>query len=157
MSTGSTTLIDHKARAWLWLALFSLVAFAGNSVFCRLALKDGAIDPASFTVVRLASGALFLLLLIRVRRPVQAMGGSWRGGLALFLYAFLFSAAYLQLGAGAGALLLFGAVQITMFGFAWYKGEHITVRMLIGMVVAFAGLLVLLLPGAAAPPWPAPC
>lgn len=153
MSTGTTTLTDPKARAWVWPALFSLVAFAANSVFCRLALKDGAIDPASFTVVRLASGALFLLLLIRLRKPALAMGGSWRGGLALFLYAFLFSAAYLQLGAGAGALLLFGAVQITMFGFAWYKGEQITARMLLGMLIAFVGLLVLLLPGIAAPPF----
>jgi len=115
MSTGTTTLTDRKARAWLWPALFSLVAFAANSVFCRLALRDGAIDPASFTVVRLASGALFLLLLIRLRKPAVPQGGSWRGGLALFLYAFLFS-----------ALLLFGAVQITMFGFAAYKGERIT-------------------------------
>ncbi len=152
MSTGTTTLTDRKTSAWLWPALFSLVAFAANSVFCRLALKDGAIDPVSFTVVRLASGALFLLLLIRLRSPVHTMGGSWWGGLALFLYAFLFSAAYLQLGAGTGALLLFGAVQITMFGFAWYRGEHITVRMLLGMLIAFAGLLVLLLPGVSAPP-----
>lgn len=102
MSSGTTTLTDRKTRAWLWPALFSLVAFAANSVFCRLALKDGAIDPVSFTMVRLASGALFLLLLIRLRSPVHTMGGSWWGGLALFLYAFLFSAAYLQLGAGAG-------------------------------------------------------
>lgn len=152
MSTGTTTLDHRKARPWLWAALFSLVAFAANSVFCRLALKDGAVDPVSFTVLRLASGAAFLLLLIRLRRPALAIGGSWRGGLALFLYAFLFSAAYLQLGAGAGALLLFGAVQITMFGFAWYQGEHITARMLSGMLVAFAGLLLLLLPGASAPP-----
>jgi len=151
MSTGTTTLTDRKAKAWFWPALFSLMAFAANSVFCRLALKDGAIDPALFTVVRLAGGALFLLLLIRLRKPALGIGGSWRGGLALFLYAFLFSAAYLQLGAGAGALLLFGAVQITMFGFAWYKGERITARMLLGMLIAFAGLLVLLLPGAAAP------
>ncbi len=152
MSSGTTTLDNRKARPWLWAALFSLVAFAANSVFCRLALKDGAVDPVSFTVLRLASGAAFLLLLIRLRRPALAIGGSWRGGLALFLYAFLFSAAYLQLGAGAGALLLFGAVQITMFGFAWYKGEHITARMLSGMLVAFAGLMLLLLPGASAPP-----
>ncbi|HDS1820100.1 TPA: DMT family transporter [Pseudomonas putida] len=152
MSTGTTTLSDRKASAWRWPALFSLVAFAANSVFCRLALMDGAIDPASFTVVRLASGAVFLLLLLHLRKPALAMGGSWRGGLALFLYAFLFSAAYLQLGAGAGALLLFGAVQITMFGFAGYKGERITTRMLLGMLIAFVGLLVLLLPGAEAPP-----
>ncbi|MBA6130510.1 MULTISPECIES: DMT family transporter [Pseudomonas] len=153
MSTGTTSLAGHKARAWLWPALFSLVAFAANSVFCRLALKNGAIDPASFTVVRLASGAVFLLLLIRLRRPAQRMGGTWRAGLALCLYAFLFSAAYLQLSAGAGALLLFGAVQITMFGFAWCKGERISARGLLGMLIAFAGLLVLLLPGASAPPF----
>jgi len=90
MSTGTTTLTDRKAKAWFWPALFSLMAFAANSVFCRLALKDGAIDPALFTVVRLASGALFLLLLIRLRKPALGIGGSWRGGLALFFYAFSF-------------------------------------------------------------------
>ncbi|NIF29051.1 DMT family transporter [Pantoea sp. Tr-811] len=148
MSPRTTT--GHKS--WRWPALFSLVAFAANSIFCRLALRDGAIDAESFTLLRLASGAAFLLLLIRLRKPGQPLGGSWKGGLALFLYAYLFSVAYLQLGAGVGALVLFGAVQITMFAFAWLKGEHVSAPSLLGMLIAFAGLVVLLLPGAEAPP-----
>ncbi|MFJ4348961.1 DMT family transporter [Pseudomonas sp. NPDC089401] len=152
MSIRTTSSARHGNSAWLWPALFSLVAFAANSIFCRLALRDGAIDAESFTVLRLASGAAFLLLLMRLRRPGQALGGSWKGGLALYLYAYLFSVAYLQLGAGVGALVLFGAVQITMFAFAWLKRERLSPRTLLGMAIAFAGLVMLLLPGAEAPP-----
>lgn len=152
MSARTTTIAGHGKQSWLWPALFSLVAFAANSIFCRLALRDGAIDAESFTVLRLASGAAFLLLLMRLRKPGVVLGGSWKGGLALYLYAYLFSVAYLQLGAGVGALVLFGAVQITMFTFAWLKGERLSARTLLGMLIAFAGLVLLLLPGAEAPP-----
>jgi drug/metabolite transporter (DMT)-like permease len=152
MSVRSTTIAGQGNKSWLWPALFSLVAFAANSIFCRLALRDGAIDAESFTVVRLASGAVFLFLLLRLRKPGMALGGSWKGGLALYLYAYLFSVAYLQLGAGVGALVLFGAVQITMFAFAWLRGERLSARTLLGMLIAFAGLVLLLLPGAEAPP-----
>ncbi|MGJ7549128.1 DMT family transporter [Pseudomonas alloputida] len=152
MSARTTAIAGQGNKSWLWPALFSLVAFAANSIFCRLALRDGAIDAESFTVVRLASGAAFLLLLIRLRKPGMALGGSWKGGLALYLYAYLFSVAYLQLGAGVGALVLFGAVQITMFAFAWLRGERLSARTLLGMLIAFAGLVLLLLPGAEAPP-----
>ncbi|MBK3749193.1 DMT family transporter [Stutzerimonas balearica] len=148
---------NHKAvapswhQAWLWPALFSLLAFAANSIFCRLALTEGGIDPQSFTVVRLASGALFLWLLTHRRRSPSAASGSWKGGLALFLYAYLFSVAYVELGAGVGALILFGAVQLTMFAWAWLKGERVRANVLIGMLIAFAGLIALLLPGANTP------
>ncbi|MBO9547950.1 DMT family transporter [Pseudomonas sp.] len=152
MSARTTAIAGQGNKSWLWPALFSLVAFAANSIFCRLALRDGAIDAESFTVVRLASGAAFLLLLIRLRKPGMALGGSWKGGLALYLYAYLFSVAYLQLGAGVGALVLFGAVQITMFAVAWLRGERLSARTLLGMLIAFAGLVLLLLPGAEAPP-----
>ncbi|MFJ4064599.1 DMT family transporter [Pseudomonas sp. NPDC089996] len=152
MSVRTTAIAGQGKQFWLWPALFSLVAFAANSIFCRLALRDGAIDAESFTVVRLASGAVFLLLLMRLRKPGVALGGSWKGGLALYLYAYLFSVAYLQLGAGVGALVLFGAVQITMFAFAWFRGERLSARTLLGMLIAFAGLVLLLLPGAEAPP-----
>ncbi|GLO45001.1 hypothetical protein PPUN109347_15640 [Pseudomonas putida] len=134
MSTGATTRADRKA--WVWPALFSLVAFAANSVFCRLALKDGAIDPASFTVVRLTSGALFLLLLLRLRKPALAMGGSWRGGLALFLYAFLFSAATLQLSVPVIAAL--GGVGLI--------GEPLSLRLLVACVVVLGGIALALAP-----------
>lgn len=150
---------DDKQRAaspaarqpWLWPALFSMLAFAANSLFCRLALSSGAIDAESFTAVRLASGAAFLLLLLARRQPRRPAGGSWKGGLALFLYAYLFSVAYLELGAGVGALILFGAVQISMFALAWLGGERFERRVLLGMLVAFAGLVALLLPGANSP------
>ncbi|PVZ42630.1 DMT family transporter [Pseudomonas sp. CC120222-01a] len=152
MSARTTAIAGQGNKSWLWPALFSLVAFAANSIFCRLALRDGAIDAESFTMVRLASGAVFLLLLMRLRKPGMALGGSWKGGLALYLYAYLFSVAYLQLGAGVGALVLFGAVQITMFAVAWLRGERLSARTLLGMLIAFAGLVLLLLPGAEAPP-----
>lgn len=152
MSVRSTAVANQGNKSWRWPALFSLMAFAANSIFCRLALRDGAIDAESFTVVRLASGAAFLLLLLRLRKPGRVLGGSWKGGLALYLYAYLFSVAYLQLGAGVGALVLFGAVQITMFAFAWLRGERLSARTLLGMLIAFAGLVLLLLPGAEAPP-----
>lgn len=143
---------EGNRNSWLWPALFSVLAFAANSIFCRLALINGDIDAQSFTAIRLSSGALFLLCLLKLRRPAQAIGGSWQGGLALFVYAYLFSIAYVQLGAGVGALILFGTVQITMFSFAWIKGEHFKARVLLGMLLAFAGLVALLMPGANTPP-----
>lgn len=113
---------------------------------------SGDIDPESFTAVRLLSGGLFLFLLIKLRQPGKALGGSWKGGLFLFLYAYLFCLAYLQIGAGTGALILFGAVQITMFIFGWLMGESPRLRVILGMLVAFTGLLILLLPDEEAPP-----
>src|SRR5688572_18218496 len=95
------------------LTAASLVAFAGNSLLCRLALAAGEIDAASFTAVRLASGALALAVLALGRRR-EGRAGSWGSALALFVYAAPFSFAYLRLGAGMGALILFGAVQATM-------------------------------------------
>lgn len=141
----------RNRHTWIWPAIFSLLAFAANSIFCRLALMNGSIDPESFTAIRLISGAAFLLLLLRLRKPSRPLGGSWKGGLSLFLYAYLFSAAYVELGAGVGALILFGTVQITMFAFSWIKGERFQARVMIGMLIAFSGLIALLLPGADTP------
>ncbi len=138
--------------SWGFPAAISLLAFAANSILCRLALEGGNIDPESFTAIRLVSGALFLVCLIRLRQPVTALGGSWGGGLSLFFYAYLFSLAYLELEAGAGALILFGAVQITMFVFGWLKGEFLRLQVVLGMLVGFTGLVVLLLPSDNAPP-----
>lgn len=139
------------SASWIGPALFALLAFAANSIFCRLALVHGDIDAHSFTAVRLLSGAVFLFCLVRLRQPGKPLGGSWKGGLALFLYAWLFSIAYVELGAGVGALILFGAVQITMFAWSWLKGDRVQARVLAGMLIAFAGLVALLLPGANAP------
>ena len=148
-TTGSASL--PAPTTWIGPAAFALLAFAANSIFCRMALVHGDIDAHAFTAVRLLSGTLFLFCLLRLRQPGKDVGGTWKGGLALFLYAWLFSIAYVQLGAGVGALILFGAVQITMFAFSWFKGDRIRARVLAGMLIAFAGLVALLVPGANAP------
>ncbi|MBY5990938.1 DMT family transporter [Ferrimonas balearica] len=130
--------------------LAALIAFAGNSVLCRLALADGSIDAASFTMVRLVSGVLTLWLLLVGRAPVANARGSWWGGLTLFVYAIAFSYAYLALETGTGALILFGAVQITMILAALRQGSLGHWQWL-GLALAFAGLVVLLSPGLHAP------
>nr|WP_314872777.1 DMT family transporter [uncultured Pseudomonas sp.] len=139
-------------RSLLLPILLSLLAFAANSVFCRLALRDGAIDATAFTAIRLGSGAVVLAALVYCTRRPCRPAGSWAAGLALFAYAWLFSLAYLQLGAGTGALILFGAVQVSMFGIGLCRGEPLQRKVLLGMLIAFAGLLALLLPGIDAPP-----
>ena len=138
----------------LLLTAAAMLAFAGNSLLCRLALKTTEIDPATFTSLRLASGALMLALLLRMRHGSTTMAGSWRGAMALFVYAAAFSFAYVSLDAGVGALLLFGAVQISMVLWGWRQGERPGPMSLAGLLLAFAGLLALLLPGASAPPLP---
>jgi drug/metabolite transporter (DMT)-like permease len=144
----------HAAHVAL-LTLLAMLAFAGNSLLCRLALQDGAIDAASFTTIRLVSGALALWLIVAVRqRDRTRLGGvgNWGSALALFAYAACFSYAYLSLTAATGALLLFGAVQATMLTYGWWRGERLTKPQLAGLVLALAGLVGLLLPGLAAPP-----
>lgn len=133
----------------LGLTVLAMLAFAANSLLCRGALRTGAIDAASFTAIRLASGALVLLLLARggVRRS-----GSWPSALALVAYAVAFSYGYLRVGAGAGSLLVFGAVQLTMIGGGLVRGERPTVRQWIGLLVAAAGMAVINLPSLDAPP-----
>jgi drug/metabolite transporter (DMT)-like permease len=135
------------------LAVLALLAFAGNSLLCRLALKHTGIDPASFTSVRIFSGALTLWLITRGSRSRNASGaGNWPSALALFVYAAAFSYAYVSLTAATGALLLFGAVQATMIGYAIWLGERLLLRQWLGLLCAFAGLAGLLLPGLSAPP-----
>ena len=134
------------------LTSFAMVAFAGNSLLCRLALRDTSIDAASFTVIRLMSGALVLWLIVRMRHGTFASGGNWPSAFALFAYAAGFSFAYLALPAATGALLLFGAVQMTMIGYGIYTGERLRTLQIVGLVLALAGLVSLLLPGLSAPP-----
>lgn len=129
----------------------ALLCFAGNSLLCRLALASGQIDAASFTAVRLASGAAFLALLAGGRRAPRG-AGAWVSGGALFLYAAPFSVAYLQLGAATGALILFAVVQATMIGWGLVRGERPGAGVWTGFAIAVAGLMALLLPGASAPP-----
>ena len=134
------------------LTLLAMIAFAGNSLLCRLALKETAIDAASFTTVRMLAASLALGLLIGFRPSVYRSSGNWPSALALFAYAAGFSFAYIHLSAGTGALLLFGAVQATMIGVGIYKGERLVGWCLMGFVLALGGLVVLLLPGLSAPP-----
>ena len=134
------------------LTLVAMTAFAGNSLLCRLALKNTSIDAASFTSIRLLSGALMLWLIVRIRGGTHGVTGSWFSALALFLYAAGFSFAYVSLSAGTGALLLFGAVQITMIGYGLHSGERLSKCQVAGLIFAFCGLIGLLLPGLSAPP-----
>lgn len=134
------------------LTALSLMAFAGNSLLCRLALRHTAIDAGSFTLVRLSAGALALWLILALRGRVRVRAGNWGGALALFAYAAAFSYAYISLTAGVGALLLFGAVNATMTGFGIWRGERLNLMQWAGMAAAFAGLVGLNLPGLSAPP-----
>ena len=136
----------------LLLTTLAMLAFAGNSVLCRLALIHTGIDPATFTSVRLVSGAAVLWLLVRVRDGRTAPAGNWPSALALFAYAAAFSWAYVSLPTAAGALLLFGAVQATMIGYGLWQGERLAPRQTLGLLTACAGLIALMLPGLSAPP-----
>lgn len=138
----------------LLLTVLAMLAFAGNSLLCRLALKHTSIDPASFTTVRLISGALTLWLITRTRGQTAPGRGNWPSAMVLFVYAAGFSYAYVSLAAAMGALLLFGAVQATMIGYGLWLGERLLPRQWLGLICAFAGLAGLLLPGSAAPPLP---
>lgn len=134
------------------LTLLAMLAFAGNSLLCRLALKDNGSDAASFTLIRLVSGALVLWMLVRARKNLNAKTGSWISGFALFAYAAGFSFAYLRLSAAMGALLLFGSVQVTMIAIGIRQGERLKGVALLGFVISLAGFIGLLSPGMTAPP-----
>jgi drug/metabolite transporter (DMT)-like permease len=134
------------------LTLLALLAFAGNSLLCRAAFHATSIDAASFTTIRIVAGTLTLWLIVRLRRPGREPAGSWPSALALFAYAAAFSFAYVSLPAAVGALLLFGAVQVTMLGVGFAKGERLRGWQLVGFVSALGGLVGLLLPGLSAPP-----
>jgi drug/metabolite transporter (DMT)-like permease len=135
----------------LLLTLLAMLAFAANSLLCRLALLTTSIDPATFTTIRIVSGALVLGVIALARGDSLRLHGSWVAALALFGYAITFSFAYVDLSVATGALLLFGAVQATMIGYGRIRGERFTKRQLIGFLAAVAGLIALLLPGATTP------
>jgi drug/metabolite transporter (DMT)-like permease len=136
----------------IFLTSLAMIAFAGNSLLCRQALKHTAIDPASFTAIRLVSGALMLWLVTRLKPTAPSGAGNWPSALALFAYAAGFSFAYVSLPAASGALLLFGAVQATMIGHGIRVGERLHILQIVGVIIAFGGLVGLLLPGLSAPP-----
>jgi len=143
----------------------AMLAFAANSLLCRLALLHGGIDPASFGAVRIVSGAFALAPIVRWRAGAGAgegegagegrlrgAGGDWLSAAMLFAYVAFFSFAYVSLAAGSGALILFGAVQLTMFGAALRAGERFAPMACAGLAVAALGLVYLVLPGVSAPP-----
>lgn len=134
------------------LTSLAMIAFADNSLLCRVALKHTSIDAASFTTIRLISGALMLWLVVQMRHGTHTGGGNWLPAFALLAYAAGFSFAYVSLPAASGALLLFGAVQATMIGYGVWKGERLLRLQPVGLVLAFGGLVGLLLPGLSAPP-----
>ena len=142
------------------LTALAMLAFAGNSLLCRMALKFTSLDAASFTSVRLLSGALALCLLVRFRgsgaagKPASVVAyGNWGSALALFAYAALFSYAYVGMTAATGALLLFAAVQASMIAWGLTQGERLRPLQAVGFVAALAGLAALMLPGFASPQW----
>lgn len=127
----------------------ALIAFAANSVLCRLALGERAIDASGFTSIRLLTGGLVLFGIIRINnnKGNQTTKGSWISGFMLFLYAIAFSYAYISLETGTGALILFGAVQITMILLSVFSGHSLHKTEWIGVIIAFSGFVYLLLPG----------
>jgi len=133
------------------LTVLTMFAFAANSILCRLALKETSIDAASFTTVRILSAATILWLLMRWQSQSPLKHGSWRSALALFIYAATLSFAYRTIDTGAGALMLFGAVQATMILAGYIAGERMGKLQITGFVAALSGLAILVLPGAHAP------
>lgn len=136
------------------LVLLALVAFAANSLLTRAALDQTSIDPITFTAVRLFSGALLLVLLVGGRPEFGRAREGWVPAAALFAYALFFSLAYRGLTAATGALLLFGAVQLTMLLVATARGERLVGLQWPGLFAALLGLGLLLWPGLATPPLP---
>jgi drug/metabolite transporter (DMT)-like permease len=133
-------------------ASLALVAFAANSILCRRALGRESIDPATFSTIRLACGAVALIAFARVLRSRPfPVGGTWTSAILLFLYAVPFSFAYLSLGAGTGALVLFGSVQATMIVAAIRSGERPHPLQWLGLAFALGGLVYLVFPSLRAP------
>lgn len=140
---------NHSLVKTIFYTGLALLAFAANSVLCRLALGAGAIDASSFTVIRLLSGVITLLVIIKMANhktssPIQK--GSWFASLMLFLYATAFSFAYITLDTATGALILFGSVQITMVLLSLISGSRLHITEWLGVLIAFAGFVYLMFP-----------
>lgn len=142
---------DAPAPKTLALTALAMAAFAANSLLCRMALGGDAIDAATFTSVRLIAGASMLWLIVRSRAPAESPRNDGLAAAMLFLYAVTFSFAYITLNAGTGALILFGAVQLTMFFAGLRSGEHFSAISWVGLVLALTGLVYLVSPGVTAP------
>lgn len=145
--------VQHHTLRTVLLTAVAMLAFAANSILTRQALGQELIDAASFTTVRMVSGALTLSLIVLMRRRSSEETGKadWRQAVMLFTYMAFFSFAYLSLSAGTGALILFGAVQLTMFVWALRGGEHFSLTSWGGLTLAILGLVYLVSPGITAP------
>ncbi len=156
---------DYFLKATLYTIL-ALIAFAANSLFCRMALAEGYIDAWNFTVIRLLSGAACLGIIMvvytshlkrkdalnpRTNSAILKDKGSWLSSISLLVYALCFSIAYVELDTGTGALILFSAVQLTMIGWGIYKKEQLSALQWAAFIVAVAGFIYLMLPSAAVP------
>ncbi len=144
----------------LCLVSLALTAFAANSILCRYALygesgNGGWIDPASFTAIRLFSGAITLVLLVFIfqRGLSKPARQNYLGAIFLLIYAVTFSFAYISLDTATGALILFGTVQLLMITFSLIKGQRLNKREWIGFSIACCGFLFLTLPHVSAPSW----
>ena len=146
-------MVNIRTTKPLVFTTLALIAFAANSVLCRLALGGEAIDAAGFTCIRLLSGAIVLLCILKWggNKNSSSTKGSWFAAFMLFLYAVTFSFAYLTLNTGTGALILFGSVQITMILRSHLSGTRLLLMEWVGVVVAFSGIVYLVLPGVTAP------
>lgn len=138
----------------VFYTIFALVCFALNSILCRLALKTDEIDAPSFTVIRLFAGAIMLFAIFSFfgKKDAPKGQGNWLSAFFLFAYGICFSFAYLGLTTATGALILFGSVQLTMIVFALVKGERPRRLEWFGLILAFGGLVYLVLPGLESPP-----
>jgi drug/metabolite transporter (DMT)-like permease len=140
--------MELRLQVFVFTAL-AMLAFAGNSILCRLAFRTTGIDAASFTAIRISAGAFALWLIMAGR--ASSGTGSWTSATALFVYAACFSFAYVNLPAATGALILFGAVQFTMLAYGLARGDRLAASQVAGIVLAACGLIALLLPGFSAP------
>jgi drug/metabolite transporter (DMT)-like permease len=134
------------------LTVLAMIAFAANSLLCRLALKETSIDAATFTTLRLLAGAVALYLLVGRRRTSGPAQGGWISAVSLFVYAITFSFAYVSLSVATGALLAFGAVQAGMIFWGLRSGERLNLLQTAGLLLAIGGLVYLVLPGLESPP-----
>ncbi len=142
--------LSSSLRVGLFTSL-AMLAFAANSLLCRMALAETSLDPATFTIIRLLSGALMLALICSMKSHFSLRYGSWPGAFALFVYAAGFSFAYTGMNTGTGALLLFGAVQLTMIAYSLWNNERFNRIQTLGFSLAIIGLVLLLLPSAVSP------
>ena len=145
-------ILGERFGGTAFLTAIAMIAFAANSLLCRMALGDGAVDAASFATIRVAAGAFILTLIVLPEWRSRGRDKTDFVAVAmLFLYMVFFSFAYLSLPAGTGALVLFGSVQLTMFAAAIVDGERFNGLSWLGLAFALTGLVYLVSPGISAP------